>query len=405
MALKELAKQIYRCARTGWCKSPVFKDRGINKICPLYEYPRHLWECFSIRGILSMAQALLEGDLNVDEKMAEIVYKCNLCGGCHETCAIHLPVLMKVSNRDELNHIEIVEELRSICVENGLLKIPAHRKTLESLARYGNPFGTSNRRERLNWTNSLEFKVKLLPKQKAEVLLYTGSMYALEPLVRDTLKAVARVLHMAKTDFGILEEEIDDGLYAVQLGEKGLFEDLAEKNIVTFNSLDAKILVTPDPHAYNAFKRYYPKISKLNMEVFHITEFVNILIDDGKINVGEIPNMAATYHDPCNLGRICGVYDAPRKIISAIKGLEFKEMERCRNYSWCCGAGGGIMVAYPEFMNWTAGKRIEDVRLSGASTLITACPWCEYAFKTACPDQTIKVQNIIELLWKSAKRS
>ncbi|MEM3550406.1 MAG: (Fe-S)-binding protein [Candidatus Bathyarchaeia archaeon] len=404
MALKELEKQIYRCARAGWCKSPVFKDRGINKICPLYEYPAHLWECFSIRGILSIAQALLDGGLNVDEKMAEVVYKCNLCGGCHETCVIHLPVLMKVSNQDELNHIRIVEELRSICVEKGFLKIPAHKKSLESLARYGNPFEIADRRERLSWIKGLEFNVKILPEQKANVLLYTGSMYALEPTVQDTLKAVARVLHMAEVDFGVLKEETDEGLYAIQLGEKGLFEDLAERNLETFNSLDAKILVTPDPHAYNAFKRYYPKIGSLDMEVFHITEFVNNLIEDGKIVVREIPKMIATYHDPCNLGRICGVYDAPRRIITAIKGLEFREMNRNRNYSWCCGAGGGIMAAYPEFMNWTAGKRMEEVRLTGASTLITACPWCEYAFKTSCSDQTIRVQNIIELLDESVKR-
>ncbi|MEM1587265.1 MAG: (Fe-S)-binding protein [Candidatus Bathyarchaeia archaeon] len=405
MVLEDFARQIYRCARVSWCKHPVFKDRGIDKLCPLYEYPGHRWESFSIRGILSAAQALLEGHITIDEKLAEIVYKCNLCGGCHEACVIHFPVYMRVSEIDEIDHVRIVEELRRICVEEGLLRIPAHRKALESLLRYGNPFGVARREERLKWTEELDFQVKRLPKQKADVLLYTGSIYALEPLVRDTLKTVAQVLSMANVDFGVLEGELDDGLYAAQLGEIGLFESLAEQNIKAFNELDVKVIVTPDPHAYNAFKRYYPRVGNIEAEIFHITEYVDMLVEVGKLNIGRLPEETVTYHDPCNLGRLCGVYDAPRNIIETIEGLNFLEMKRSKNYAWCCGAGGGVMIAYQELMAWTARERIKDVESIGATTLITACPWCEYAFKTSLEStvSSIQVRNIIELVKKSAK--
>ncbi|MEM2464545.1 MAG: (Fe-S)-binding protein [Candidatus Bathyarchaeia archaeon] len=405
MVLEDFARQIYRCARVSWCKHPVFKDRGIDKICPLYEYPGHRWESFSIRGILSAAQALLEGRITVDEKLAEIVYKCNLCGGCHEACVIHFPVYMRVSEIDEIDHIKIVEELRRICVEEGLLRIPAHRNALESLLRYGNPFGVARREEKLKWTEELGFQVKRLPKQRAEVLLYTGSIYALEPLVRDTLKTVARVLSMANVDFGILENELDDGLYAAQLGETGLFESLAEQNIKTFNGLGVKVIVTPDPHAYNAFKRYYPRVGNIEAEVLHVTEYVDMLVETGRLSLGRLPEETVTYHDPCNLGRICGVYDAPRNIIEVIKGLCFREMGRNKNYAWCCGAGGGVMIAYPELMAWTARERIRDVEAIGATTLITACPWCEYSFKTSLESMgsAIQTRNIIELVEKSIR--
>lgn len=403
MVLEDFRKHIYRCARVGWCKSPVFKDKGINEICPLYEHPSHRWESFSIRGILSMAQALLEGTITIDEKLVETVYQCNLCGGCHEVCVIHLPVLMGVSAQDDLDHIRIIEELRSKCVEEGFLKIAAHKKALESLSRYGNPFGISKKEERLKWIKGLEFEVKLMPKQRAKVLFYTGSMYALESLVQDTLKSIARVLFKAKVDFGILENELDDGLYAIQLGEKGLFELLAEENIQVFNKLGVETLVTPDPHSYNAFKRYYPRIGTINAEVLHITEYLERLINDGDINLKEHLNEIVTYHDPCNLGRICGIYDAPRNIIDTIKGLDFREMERSKNYSWCCGAGGGVMAAYPEIMAWVTEKRIEEVKSTGASTLITSCPWCEYSFKTylELARLPIKVQNIVEIIGKA----
>ncbi|MEM3798318.1 MAG: (Fe-S)-binding protein [Candidatus Bathyarchaeia archaeon] len=405
MVLENFAKQIYRCARVSWCKHPVFNDRGINKICPLHEYPKHSWESYSIRGILSAAQALLEGRIAIDEKFAEIIYKCNLCGGCHEVCVIHFPVFMKVSEIDELDHVSIVEELRRICIEEGFLRIPAHRNALESLLRYGNPFSIARKEERLKWTEELGFQVKRLPRQKADVLLYTGSMYALEPLVRDTTKSIARVLNKANVDFGLLEDELDDGLYAAQLGESGLFEELAERNIKIFNEIGVKEIVTPDPHAYNAFKRYYPRVGNIEAEIFHITEYVDMLVKNGKLNLGKLPEETVTYHDPCNLGRLCGVYDAPRNIVKAIEGLDFREMERNKNYAWCCGAGGGVMMAYPEYMTWTTRERIKDVTSVEASTLITACPWCEYAFKTALESagSTIQVRNIVELVEKSAK--
>ncbi|MEM2738960.1 MAG: (Fe-S)-binding protein, partial [Candidatus Bathyarchaeia archaeon] len=236
-------------------------------------------------------------------------------------------------------------------------------------------------------------------------LLYTGSMYALEPLVLDTTKSIARVLNKANVDFGLLEDELDDGLYAAQLGESGLFEELAERNIKIFNEIGVKEIVTPDPHAYNAFKRYYPRVGNIEAEIFHITEYVDMLVKNGKLNLGKLPEETVTYHDPCNLGRLCGVYDAPRNIVKAIEGLDFREMERNKNYAWCCGAGGGVMMAYPEYMTWTTRERIKDVTSVEASTLVTACPWCEYAFKTALESagSTIQVRNIVELVEKSAK--
>lgn len=400
MVLEDYTKHIYRCARVGWCRSPIFKDKGINKLCPIYEY--HLWECFSARGIMAIAQTLLEGNLRIDDFLAEIVYKCMLCGGCHEICVIHFPVVMGVSEIDELDHISVIEELRARLVEQGFLRISAHKKSLESLSRYGNPFGISRYKERLRWTSELKFKIKRMPKQRSDILLYTGSMYSLEPLVRGTIKSIARVLNAANVDFGILECEIDDGLYALQLGERGLFEELAERNQKVLNNLGIETLVTPDPHAYHSFKKHYPQIGGINAEVVHITEFVEKLIEKEKIRIRKPQRGIVTYHDPCNLGRITNVYDAPRKIISAIKGVELREMGRIKHYAWCCGAGGGVAAAYPEFMAWTARERIKEAELIGASSLITACPWCEYSLKVSKPsDSAIEVQNIIELVEKS----
>lgn len=372
-----------------------FKETGIIN-CPMYGYRK--FKSYSGTGILRIAKAIAEGLIDVSQGVADIIYYCTECAACVTQCKEHVGAIHLVN--EYFDHMTILEDLKALCVERGSLRIPAHRNSLESLARYGNPFGVAKKEERLRWTDGLGFKVKIMPKEKADVLLYVGSIYALEPMVRGTIESIARVLNAAGVDFGILEEEVDDGLYAIQLGEKALFGELAEKNIKTFNELNVKAIVTPDPHSYNAFKKYYPRIGRIDPEVLHITEFVDKLIKDGKIRLKKARNKVVTYHDPCNLGRRCGVYDAPRSIISAIKGLDFREMERTKEYAWCCGAGGGVMAAYPDFMIWTAKIRIEEAEESGASTLITACPWCEYSFKNAleAAKSALEVRNIIEIV-------
>jgi len=135
--------------------------------------------------------------------------------------------------------------------------------------------------------------------------------------------------------------------------------------------------------------------------------------------------MKVTYHDPCHLGRRgeiyksgwegdnkllrpvrfkqmgnLGIFDPPRDLIRSIPDLELIEMERIREYSWCCGAGGGVWEAYPEFASWTALDRIEEAKATGAEAIVTACPWCERVFKDEIEESgdDIKVYDVIDLL-------
>jgi Fe-S oxidoreductase len=95
-----------------------------------------------------------------------------------------------------------------------------------------------------------------------------------------------------------------------------------------------------------------------------------------------------------------GIFDPPRNIIRSIPGIDFVEMERIREYSWCCGAGGGVLEAYPEFAEWTAAERIEEAKATGAEAIVTACPWCERVFRDVIEEngEEIKVLDVIDLL-------
>lgn len=345
---------------------------------------------------MDCARLLIDGKLGWTEKLVDAVYKCMLCAACDVQC----------KRMGVTRVLEVLEEVRVKCFEDGFLP-PKHKKALDSLINLGNPFGIDEKGKRLAWTKDLGFRIKILPKEKTSVLLYAGSMYSLQPLVKETLKSVSRVLSLAGVDFGVLENEKDDGLTAIQLGDKALFEKLAKENINVFNSLGVDVIVTPDPHSYNAFKRYYPKVGQIEAEIFHITQYIEKLIEDGKIKLEAVRREIVTYHDPCNLGRIQGVYNAPRNVMSAVPGIELREMERNRENAWCCGAGGGVLTAYPNFMVWTAEERVKEAEFSGASTIITACPFCEYALKIAVGKRKspLNVQNIVELVEKSMKET
>ena len=192
----------------------------------------------------------------------------------------------------------------------------------------------------------------------------------------------------------------------------------------------AHTLVTPCSDCYYTFKYLYPKNGlDLGVKILHTTEYVDLLIKSGRMRPAvEVP-LAVTYHDPCHLGRRgeiyktgwfgtnklerpirfkqtgkMGIFDPPRDIIKAIPGIDFREMERIREYSWCCGAGGGVLESEPDFAAWTARERLEEARATGAHVLVTACPWCERVFKDALAetgDASLRVMDVMELVMLS----
>ncbi|MEJ2564125.1 MAG: (Fe-S)-binding protein [Anaerolineales bacterium] len=191
-----------------------------------------------------------------------------------------------------------------------------------------------------------------------------------------------------------------------------------------------KTVVTSCADGYHAFKRLYPHLGS-QVEVLHTVELLDRLIQEGKIKFRTEVPLTVTYHDPCHLGRqgepyvpwdgvekkikeqivvyeprkpryngAWGIYDPPRRILESIPSLRLVEMERIREYSWCCGAGGGVREAYPEYSQWTASERIAEARASGAEALVSACPWCERNFKDAVETQDgdMKILDIVELV-------
>ncbi len=175
---------------------------------------------------------------------------------------------------------------------------------------------------------------------------------------------------------------------------------MVEGNIEAFKTCSFNQIVTTDPHAFNTLKNDYPG----NWVVRHYSEFFLPLIEDGRLkptkslDKGEI----YTYHDPCYLGRHNGIYEAPRKILASIPGIQMVEMERSRDRSFCCG-GGDVNLWYDiEEEEMRMGeKRVAMAREIGATVIVTACPFCllnfDDAIKTSGLEGEIKVVDLMEL--------
>jgi Fe-S oxidoreductase len=215
-------------------------------------------------------------------------------------------------------------------------------------------------------------------------------------------QAFVKILNTAGIKFGILgAEEKCCGDSARRIGEEYLFQTLVQENIATFQQYNIKKIVTTCPHGYNTLKYEYPKFEG-NFEVIHAVELIADLLKQGKISLKNSFNQSIVLHDSCYLGRYNNIYDQPREIIKNISGATLLEMERNRDKSFCCGAGGGRM-----WFEETIGKRINNMRVEQAletkpDAIGVSCPFCLTMFEDGIKDkgveESVKTYDLIELV-------
>jgi Fe-S oxidoreductase len=295
-----------------------------------------------------------------------------------------------------------MERLKSEAVEKGYTPPPI-RDFLENVYKFGNPWGMSPL-NRAKWAEDLE--VSPFDSQKHDFLLYVGDTGSYDTRAQEATKSLTKLLLKAQLSFGILGKgEISDGNEVNRIGEKGLFEEIAQKNIKTFNSLKVRKIITLSPHAYNTFKNEYPSLGG-HYEVVHYTHLLRDLIHNNKLNLMNNANSKVTFHDSCFLGRYNNEYDTPRDILKAIPGLELIEMERIKENSFCCGGGGGNFVTgLDEGKQRPNMIRIKEAWATGAEIVAVTCPKClvmfEDAIKAENLEENIVVKDISELLLES----
>ncbi len=315
-----------------------------------------------------------------------------LCTSC-DSCTLCCPKELSLSN-------SIIDSRSTIIEHMGVIP-KSGADVLVNTAKYHNPMGVSSNK-RTEWRRDLKIDDNSIEKEG--VLLFTCCSTAYEPRNQEIARSVAYVLSKAGFNFKFLEgnKEWCCGDHQLRLGEKGLFEMLAEHNMSVFKENKISNIVTMSPHCYNTFKNDEPYTSG-QFNIKHYTELIAEEIT--KLELAKSIDKKVTYHDPCFLGKRNGIYDAPRKILTSIPDLEFIEMERTKEDSYCCGGGAGRVWtddSMPE--NRPAVSRIQEALKLGVEVITTACPFCvttlEDAVKVLDVEDQIIVRDVSEILKK-----
>jgi len=419
MSLEKYRWDLVNCERCSMCKwvHPwSVKSKANAMICPSLR--KYKYDAYSAQGRFDLARGLLENEIELTDKALEVIYTCTLCGACDVTCKF---------TRD-MEPLEILHELRSLAVKQNKGPLPGHMPAVESIRRNNNPWLQPNAR-RGHWARKLN--VKDLSKEKAEVLYFAGCTYSYNANLQHVARATYSLLQKAGVDVGILGAA--EGCCAspvLKVGMDDLFEELAGRNIAAFNKLGVKQIITSCAGCYGVFKSRYPAVGSMNFEVLHAVSYFERLLQSGTLKPTKPVPLKVTWHDPCHAGRggedqdiwdgvrvkwglsdpprqrnygTNGMYDQPRTILRAIPGVELVEMERIREFSWCCGAGGGVRSAFPEFAVETARERIREAKATGAQALVTSCPWCEANLQDGAHADGggIEVLSLVDLLARS----
>ena len=367
-----------------------------------------------------MANSLLAGRAEITPEARDTIFSCTMCGGCDTSC--------KYISDIEVS--EIMEGLRASSFD-AVGPLGAHAEILQNLDRNGHPYAAGSKGDWLADAPGVRVG-------HSERVLLVGSAYALMPERRRTLLALIELLDAASVAFSVLgSEEPDCGTMALHVGDRSRFDRLAGDAIDALNASGAQEIVCADAEDYATLRSHFPRVGQLRPRVRHAVELLDEEVASGRLRLRFPVASRVAYHDPCSLGRRSephrpwtgrerrnedqllvydpprpvnrgdrGCYDPPRRLLAAIPGLQLIELPRRREYSYCCGASGGVPEAFPEMAQNAAQERLAEVNSTDAELLATACPRCEAhlgAIAGESESERLRVAGIYDLLARALR--
>jgi Fe-S oxidoreductase len=385
-----------------------------SQACPSIQ--RYNFHSHSGGGRMGFGLGIIHGRVEYTPRAAQVIYNCNLCGACDVSCKYGM----------EFDVIEPLYAMREECVKAGQT-IPVWDKLVDGMAK-GAPTLLAPAGKRGQWAKSLD--VKDTAKEKAEVVYHAGCLAGYDPVAGRVAATAVSLLNKAGVEVGVaVDGELCCGGRAYEMGYREQAVEQAKLNVARFKETGAKEVVTGCAHCYQYFKVLYPKLGiDSGIKVTHITEYLAGLVAQGALTPAKPVNLTVTYHDPCHLGRLSepwiewkgvqrerhmrvydpprvlrrgggGVYEPARELLKSIPGVKLVEMDRIKEYAYCCGAGGGVRESNPEFAAFTAAERRAEAVSTGAQALVTACPHCVQNLEGSASD--LKVYDVVEILDKA----
>jgi len=316
------------------------------------------------------------------------LWACTSCAACVEICPVGNEPMYDILN---IRRDRVLMEA----------KFPAQlQNAFNGMERNGNPWNMN--KDRMEWAREepgLEVKT-IEEKTDFDILFWVGCAGAFDQKGQKIAQSFTRILNSANVNFAVLgSKENCTGDSARRTGNEYLFAMMAESNVENLNKANVKKIVTTCPHCLHTLKNEYPQFGG-NYDVIHHTQLIDELLSDGRLKVKLSENENVTFHDPCYLGRHNDVFDEPRHGMQKA-GIKVLEMDRIRNRSFCCGAGGGNMwKEEEEGQDSVRRERFREAEKTKAEKLCTACPFCMTMLRDAGNElnSDLPVNDIAEII-------
>ncbi len=321
---------------------------------------------------------------DADPELESALWHCATCASCATVCP------------QGVQTADLIVGLRTLAYDEGR-NPPVLNEIVENLQLDGNPDGVPVSLRR-RWAKELEAK----PVGSKECcLVYFGSATSFSQRLQRIGRAFACVLDGCDIRFAVFDEEPDSGAVARMLGAEPYLEKLVEGNLDTLHKCGIREIVATSPFDYDVFERIYPKYGD-SFRVFHATEFLDQLLQYDRLRFERDPTekRRVVYHDPCYIGRHHALYDAPRRVLGAMKGLELMEFEESREEAVCCGGGGARTWLEEDPGKGFADERVIEAMKLGAQVIATPCPYCIQTFEESIDKLDapgIEVRDVVEL--------
>jgi Fe-S oxidoreductase len=351
------------------------------------------WESASPRGKIfylkqfkdrSFFEKLVGKNKKLDDVFLTRIFQCTGCGACEEVCHVNI----------ELH--ELWKKVKNQLFKQGLIKIDTHKAVRERIKKYRNPFSEPPE-DRGKW-----FPKDLKVSKNPEVVFFQGCTEAYRR--QELAETTVRILEKAGVKYTILgPEEWCCGSILINTGQTDFVKEYATHNVKAIEKTGAKALVVACAGCYNTIKNEYPKIGgELPFELYHVTEYLEKLIDEKKLKFTKPIIKTVTFHDSCHLGRGGGIFEAPRNVIKKIPGITLREMVRNRRMSRCCGAGCGCAAAFNELASDLAFERLKEAKKTKADLIVTTCPFCNLNLnKVAKDNNMLKTVDVTQLAYEA----